>query len=186
MSPSRSGSWAETKRNIRKRMLSGFLLLIPFFVTLVVIRWLFNLVAGFLRPLIKVILTKLLDEAPLKAIPDIYIGVAASVLSVVILVLLVYAIGAIAQFVVGRRMIHIGEGLMLKIPLVGTVYSATRQVVRAMSLSDKAAFKSVVLVEFPRRVQGRCVSDRPDQRLGGPDLLQGIHPHHAQSDDRLL
>jgi uncharacterized membrane protein len=150
MSSSKSSSWAETKKDIRKRMISGLLLLMPFFVTLLVIKWLFGLVAGFLRPLIKVILTKLLDETLLQAIPDVYIGVAASLLSVIILVLLVYAIGATAQFVVGRRMIHSGEGLMLKIPLVGTVYSATKQVVQALSMSDKAAFKSVVLVEFPR------------------------------------
>lgn len=150
MSSFKSGSWVETKRDIRKRMISGLLLLIPFFVTLVVIRWLFGLVAGFLRPAIKFVLTRLLDEAPLQAIPEVYISVAASVLSVVILVLLVYTMGAIAQFVVGRRMIHFGEGLMLKIPLFGTVYSATKQVVQAMSLPSQAAFKSVVLVEFPR------------------------------------
>lgn len=150
MASSESRSWADTKRSIRKRMISGLLLLIPFFVTLVIIRWLFRLVAGFLRPMIIFVLTRLLNEAPLKAIPDLYISVIASVLSVVILVLLVYTIGAIAQFVLGRRMIHLGESLMLKIPLVGTVYSATRQVVQAMSLSDKTAFKSVVLVEFPR------------------------------------
>jgi len=150
MSSSKSGSWAETKRNIRKRMLSGLLLLIPFFVTVVVIRWLFHMVSGFLRPVIAFVLTKLLDEAPFKAIPDIYISAAASVLSVVVLVLLVYTMGAIAQFVVGRRMIHLGETFLLRIPLVRSIYTATKQVVQAMSLSDQAAFKSVVLVEFPR------------------------------------
>ena len=150
MSPSKSSSWQKTKRDIRKRMISGLLLLIPFFVTVVVIRWLFYLFTGLLRPLIVVVLKGVLDPAVRESIPEVYVSVAATILSLVILVALVYTMGAIAQFVVGRRLIHVGEGLMVKIPLVGTVYSATKQVVQAMSLSDKAAFKSVVLVEFPR------------------------------------
>jgi uncharacterized membrane protein len=150
MSSANSHAWAKTKKDIRTRMISGLLLLIPFFVTVVVIRWLFHLFAGLLKPLIVFVLEQILDPAGRQAIPEFYVSAAATLLSVVILVLLIYAMGAIAQFVIGRRMIHVGEGLMLKIPLVGTVYSATKQVVQAMSLSDKAAFKAVVLVEFPR------------------------------------
>jgi len=150
MSSSKSCSWEETKKSFRKRMLSGLLLLLPFYVTLLVIKWLFRLVAGLLTPVLVFVLRQLLGPAAREAIPQGYISAAATVLSVVVLVLLVYTIGAIAQFVVGRRMIHFGEGLMLKIPLAGTIYSATKQVVQAMSLPSKAAFKSVVLVEFPR------------------------------------
>ena len=150
MSSSKSRAWTKTKKDIRKRMISGLLLLLPFYVTLLVIKWLFRLVAGLLTPVIAFVLRQLLGPAAREAIPQGYISAAATVLSVVVLVLLVYTIGAIAQFVVGRRMIHFGEGLMLKIPLAGTIYSATKQVVQAMSLPSKAAFKSVVLVEFPR------------------------------------
>jgi len=150
MSSRKSRSWAKTKKSIRKRMISGLLLLLPFYVTLLVIKWLFHLVAGLLTPMIAFVLRQLLDPAVRESIPQGYISAAATVLSVIVLVLLVYTIGAIAQFVLGRRMIHLGEGIMLKIPLAGTIYSATKQVVQAMSLPSKAAFKSVVLVEFPR------------------------------------
>jgi len=150
MSSSKSCSWVETKKNIRKRMISGLLLLLPFYVTLLVIKWLFSLVAGFLRPEVLVLWQYFIDPAVSKDAPPIYISIVAATMSVVVLVLLIYAIGAIAQFVVGRRLIRLGEDLMLKIPLAGTVYSATKQVVQAMSLPNKAAFKSVVLVEFPR------------------------------------
>ena len=150
MSSRKSRSWSKTKKSIRKRMISGLLLLLPFYVTLLVIKWLFHLVAGLLTPMIAFVLRQLLDPAVRESIPQGYISAAATVLSVIVLVLLVYTIGAIAQFVLGRRMIHLGEGIMLKIPLAGTIYSATKQVVQAMSLPSKAAFKSVVLVEFPR------------------------------------
>jgi uncharacterized membrane protein len=149
MSASKSCAWAKTKKDIRKRMISGLLLLLPFYVTLLVIKWLFHLVAGLLTPAIAFVLRQLLGPAAREAIPQGGISAAAAVLSVVVLVLLVYTIGAIARFVMGRRMIHIGEGLMLKIPLARTIYSATQQVVQALSSPGKAAIKSVVLVEFP-------------------------------------
>jgi uncharacterized membrane protein len=149
MSASKSCAWAKAKKDIRKRMISGLLLLLPFYVTLVVIKWLFYLVAGMLTPVIAFVLRQLLGPAACVSVPQGCVSAAAAVLSVVAILLLVYTIGAIAQFVMGRRMIHIGEGLMLRIPLARTIYSATQQVVRALSLPGKAAFKSVVLVEFP-------------------------------------
>lgn len=39
---------------------------------------------------------------------------------------------------------------MQKIPFVRTIYSASKQVIESVSMPNKAAFKSVVLVEFPR------------------------------------
>ncbi len=73
-----------------------------------------------------------------------------SVCSIVVLLVLLYLVGAIGQFVVGKRLIKAGETLLMRIPLVRTVYTATKQVAQAVSLPDRAALKSVVLVEFPR------------------------------------
>ena len=70
--------------------------------------------------------------------------------SIVILLFLLYLVGAVGQLVLGRRIISTGETVMLRIPLVRTSYSATKQVLEAVSFPDRAAFMSVVLLEFPR------------------------------------
>jgi uncharacterized membrane protein len=49
----------------------------------------------------------------------------------------------------GRRFIKMGENLMLKLPIVKSVYSASKQVMDTFSNSTKAAFTATVLVSFP-------------------------------------
>ena len=142
--------WARLKSNVRRRLLSGILLLMPFGVTLLVMRWLFRWVAGFIRPIITFIISKLSQVPVIEAVPDIYITVFVATLSVVVLLVLLYLVGVIGQFVIGKRLIKIGETLLMRIPLVRTIYTATKQVAQAVSLPDSAALKSVVLVEFPR------------------------------------
>lgn len=150
MKSHKGSAWAKLKNNIRRRLLSGILLLMPFGVTLLVMRWLFRWLAGFLRPIITHIASKLSNVPLIESIPDIYISISVSVCSIVILLLLLYLVGAIGQFVVGKRLIRAGEILLMRIPLVRTIYTATKQVAQAISLPDSAALKSVVLVEFPR------------------------------------
>jgi uncharacterized membrane protein len=66
------------------------------------------------------------------------------------LIAIIYVIGLVARFVAGRKLLSIGESLVLKIPLASTIYAATKQVTTAISMQDKS-FTSVVLVEFPRK-----------------------------------
>jgi uncharacterized membrane protein len=150
MASHKSSMWAKLKNNVRRRLLSGILLLMPFGVTLLVMRWLFQWLAGFLRPIITYIPSKLSNVPLIESIPDIYISISVSVCSIVILLFLLYLVGAIGQFVVGKRLIKAGETLLMKIPLVRVIYTATKQVAQAVSFPDRAAVKSVVLLEFPR------------------------------------
>jgi len=148
MTVRKSTMLAKLKINVRTRLLSAILLLMPFGVTLLVMRWLFQWLAGFLRPMVQYSADKLSKYPFIEFIPDIYISICVSVCSIVILLVLLYFIGAIGQFVVGKRLIKAGETLLLRIPLVRTVYTATKQVAEAVSLPDRSALKSVVLVEF--------------------------------------
>lgn len=138
------------KFNIRKNLISGVLIAIPFVVSLLIIQWLFHVMASVLRPIVGYvlpILAKFLINTP---VPDSYLRIAVTLLSIILLVLLLCFVGAIGQFVLGRRFIAIGEKLFMNIPIVKTVFSSTRQVMKTLSLPDRTMFKSVVLVEFPR------------------------------------
>jgi len=150
MAVKKSGTWAGIKSNIRNRMISGILLLIPFAVTLAVLKWLFRQMAHFLRPIVQYALVESTEHPSTQDIPQAYIGISVSILSIIIILVLIYLIGATGRLVMGKRFLSFGESLMMRIPLVRTIYTATKQVVQAISLPDKAAFKSVVLVEFPR------------------------------------
>jgi len=138
------------RHSVRNRLLSGVLLFVPFGVTLLVMRWLFRWLAGFLQPVVKKAISGQEVSALFKSVPETYVTIGVSVLSILILLFLLYLVGAIGQLVLGRRLISFGERLVMLIPLVRTVYSATKQVMEAVSVPERAAFKSVVLLEFPR------------------------------------
>mgnify|MGYP000557269609 CR=1 FL=1 len=137
------------KHKVRNRIMSGLFLLVPLAVTLAVMEWLFRWMAGFLGEPIVWAMSFVVDEKIL-AEYGTYINVGVSAVSILGLLLLLYMVGTVGHFVMGKRLISAGEKLLLRIPIVRFVYGSTKQVMQALSMQDKAAFQSVVLVEFPR------------------------------------
>ena len=122
---------------IRSRMTTGVLALVPLVVTVYILRALFGLTAGILLPLI--------DPAVAH-----WPWVLRAGLSLAILLVGIYFLGEVATNLVGRRVLQLGEEILLRVPLVKAVYKASKQVVTAFQKQDSASFKSVVMVEFPR------------------------------------
>jgi uncharacterized membrane protein len=54
-----------------------------------------------------------------------------------------------ATHVVGRRILAVGERVVLKLPFVKVIYSTAKRVVGTFQGKRADAFKSVVFVEFP-------------------------------------
>jgi uncharacterized membrane protein len=118
-------------------MASGLVVLIPLVVTLAVIRFLFGFTSGILLPIV--------DPAVGNWPP-----LLRAVLSFSILIATIYLLGEVAHHVVGRRLLGFGEAVVMRVPLVKLVYSASKQVVAAFQGRGTRAFQSVVFVEFPR------------------------------------
>ena len=122
---------------LRSRMTSGLVVLVPAVVTLFVLRLLFGFTAGILLPVID----PAVEDWPLLLRLGLSLG---------ILLVLIYVLGEVATNLVGRRVLQVGEGVLLKVPFVKVVYGAAKQVVAAFQGQRSRAFKSVVFVEFPR------------------------------------
>ena len=127
------------KNTVRNRMISGLLVLVPLGITVVVLELLFSWTAGFFSPIIAVLLPEDINQFYVKLI------------SIAVFVILIYVVGVITAAVIGKRFLTLGEWALMKIPIVKSIYSASKQVVEAVSLPSKAAFKAVVIVEFPRQ-----------------------------------
>lgn len=120
----------------RNRLISGLFVLVPVWVTYVVVKAAFNAMASVLQPLVSLLPWELPTWVEL-------------VVSIVAFVLLVLLVGIVAGRVVGQRILRHGESLILRIPVIKTIYSAAKQVVDAVSLPNHKTFKSVVVVEYP-------------------------------------
>lgn len=140
---------ARVQKNISRRMASGMLVLMPVGVTLLVMRWLFRWGTKQLRPVVESIASGLEKSQWIAGLPDAWVDFYVYLLTILLLLILLYLIGVLGQFLVGRRLIAAWENVWLKIPLARTVYGATRQVTEALSQPQGSAFKSVVVLDFP-------------------------------------
>jgi uncharacterized membrane protein len=119
---------------LRRYFLSGILVIVPLIITIMVLRFLFENIDGLLSPL----LTRLLKHH----IPGL--GLVATII-------LIFVAGFLTANVIGLRLFRIWEIFLIKTPLVRTIYGSSKQLVEALTTSDKQSFKQVVLIEFPRK-----------------------------------
>lgn len=111
--------------------------MVPLWVTYAVVMAAFQAMASVLQPIV--------SHLPWKLPP--WVQVTVSILAFIALVLVV---GVVAGRMVGQRFLDWGESFILRIPVIKTIYSAAKQVVDAVSVPNRKAFKSVVLIEYPR------------------------------------
>jgi uncharacterized membrane protein len=135
---------------IRNRLISGIFVIVPFVVTIAVVVWLFGILKSILAPAVIKVTSLLTTYQIISEVEKKFTQNILYIITFFCLVILIYIIGVVAKFVAGRKLLILSEHIVLRIPLVRTIYTATKQVTTALSLQDNPAFKSVVMVEFPR------------------------------------
>ncbi len=129
--------WGQFKQLVRTRMLSGFLLIVPLGITVFVINFLYSFTVGRMTP----ITGRFFGHLPAYTVP---------LISILLFVGLLYGVGIVATAMVGRRLIGLAERLIERIPLVATIYGASKQMVETVSFQDTGSnMKAAVFVEFP-------------------------------------
>lgn len=125
--------WNEHLTMLRNRLIAGVLIAIPIIVTVWVLQIAFNFISTISLPW----LTAVGIQAP-----------KAVAFFVTLLVLL--GLGFMATNVAGAKIIAGTERLLLKIPGVAPVFSATKQIIEAFKgMSGPTSFQRVVYVEYP-------------------------------------
>lgn len=123
-------------RNFRRRVFSGLLVLVPLGITLLLVQFVYGLLAGLLVTPLELVFR----QAP----PAVLVPLAFGSL-----LLLLWGVGVLTSYVVGKRMISLGEWFISSVPVVASIYGATKQVIQIVMAQDTAAFKAVVLVPYP-------------------------------------
>src|SRR5262245_25783450 len=108
---------------LRRRFLTGFFLLVPIFISVAALVWMFGIVDGLTTPFY--------DRLLGRRIP----GLGTLTTAVVILV-----VGVVATNVIGKRLLQRAEGLLLKVPVFRTIYAPVKQLVIAFSPENESGF----------------------------------------------
>ena len=130
----------------RSNFLTGLAVLLPAVITLAVVKWLFGTIASVTDLLLFFLPKTITHEDAGRGQMFWYWSLAALVLAV----LLVSLAGLLTRYYIGKRMIAWLDTTMLRVPLLNKIYGTIKQVNSAFSANKKTAFKTVVLVEFPR------------------------------------
>lgn len=88
---------------------------------------------------------------PVKYNPETYLPFSLPGLGVLILILMLTLIGALTAGLLGRWLLHTGERVLNRMPVIRSFYSAIKQIFETVLAQQSNAFREAVLVEYPRR-----------------------------------
>ena len=129
----------EKKRSIftrvRNYFIAGIVVLIPIGITLYITLFLVSVSSKIL---------------PKEINPNHYLPYNIPGLEIIISIVLITLIGWLSLSFLGKRLLNLFNGILKKIPILRTIYSAIGQMTASFTKNDKNE-KNVVLVEYPRK-----------------------------------
>lgn len=123
---------------LQRYFISGLLIWMPIWVTILVIKFLVDL------------LDNIFLLIPRRYQPDVLFGFHIPGLGVIIILLVIFLTGAVVRNFMGRRLVLIWDGFIARIPLVRSVYMGVKQVMETLFNPGGNSFRKVLLVEYPR------------------------------------
>ncbi|MCW8443660.1 DUF502 domain-containing protein [Fluoribacter gormanii] len=125
--------------SLRSYLLAGLVVWLPILITIGVLRFIIDL------------LDNTLALIPKAYQPEQLIGHYIPGFGVILSLVILLVTGVIATNYLGQRLVEWGESLLIKIPLVRSIYKAVKQVINAVLSTNSEAFRKVVLIEYPRK-----------------------------------
>jgi uncharacterized membrane protein len=125
--------------SLRKYLIAGLLVWLPLIATVVVIRFLINL------------LDKTILLIPPEWRPETVFGFSIPGFGIMVGIFILLITGMFAANLFGRRLVAFWESLLGRIPLVRTIYNSVKQVTETIFTSNSKSFRKAVLIEFPRK-----------------------------------
>jgi uncharacterized membrane protein len=126
-------------KHFKRRLIAGVIVIAPLTATLWVLWWIFQLLDGLLGRFLYPALERYVHPV---------IGLLPG-LGLLVLLLLLLAIGWLAERTVGSRVLGAWHQFLERLPVTRRVYGAANRIVRTVLSADSRPFNEVVLVEYP-------------------------------------
>jgi uncharacterized membrane protein len=127
------------RHTFRRFLIAGLLLWLPLAATFLVVRLLVDT------------MDKTLALLPAAYQPEVLLGFRLPGLGIVVALVIVLVTGVLVTNFLGRRLLHLWEAIVDRIPLVNTIYKAVKQVSETILANQSQSFRKVLLIEYPRK-----------------------------------
>jgi uncharacterized membrane protein len=129
---------ARIGRALRRYLINGLLIWVPVLVTVLVVRFILDLMDHTLLVL------------PPALRPDALLGLHVPGLGALLGLLIVLLTGLLVTNFIGRALVAVGEDLLERIPFVRALYSGVKSFSETVLSNSGNSFMTVMLVEYPR------------------------------------
>lgn len=151
------------KRRLRTRLTAGLILVIPIWVSVLLIGFVFGLMRDASLWIVEALLlspwsasglesvgisSSAVRSDGIEALPSAAQWILA-VFSAFLTIALIYVLGLITTNIVGKRVVHGVEALVDRVPFVKTIYRASKQVLETFAGESTQSFQRVVSAPFP-------------------------------------
>jgi uncharacterized membrane protein len=145
---------------LRRSFITGFFVAVPLIISVAALVWILRLVDSVTDPLSVQVLGR--------AIPGLGVLLTGAIILVV---------GAIANNIVGKRLLQRTEHFLLMVPVFKTIYAPVKQLIVAFSPDNDAGFKKVVIVDDAKRgmVLGFQTREFTFERGGRPQAVIAVY-----------
>ena len=123
--------------NLRRHLIAGLLVWLPIVVTVLILKFLIDLVDS----------TLLLLPAAIQ--PEHLIGFRIPGLGLLLSGLVLIVTGMVVTNLMGRSLVKVWESLLARIPVVRAIYSASKQLTETLFSGSGKSFRKVVMVRYP-------------------------------------
>jgi uncharacterized membrane protein len=120
---------------LRRYLIAGLLVWLPIIATVLVVRFILNLMDQLL-------------PRPLQ--PEVLLGLHIPGLGALLALLLLLATGLLVTNIIGRSLVRAWEDLLNRIPFVRAVYGGVKSFSTTILSNSGNSFKKVLLIEYPR------------------------------------
>ena len=126
-------------KNLRRYLVAGILVWLPVGITLLLLRLLIS------------IMDRTLVLVPDQYRPEAWLGFAIPGLGLLLTLAILLVTGVLAANFVGRSLVSFWERMLERIPVVRSIYSASKNFAEIVFSDSDQSFKKVLLIEYPRK-----------------------------------
>ena len=130
---------------LKNLLFTGLLVVVPFLVAVWMSWWIYDVLTVWAIGLAdKLDLPGMEGEAS-----SFWLGHGIRILALFFMLMVLLLVGQLTKLTLGRRLIGLGQKLLLHLPLVSFIYSTCKQIADAMQTTSGGMFHQVVLFEYP-------------------------------------